>query len=145
MPGNPDGSRFAPRSHLLAAREPSNVELLGEGEGGVVVGDDAAGRGVGAGERDAVVDVEDALGAARRVDVAGTGDLVALGVDLALLPDAATLDRGLGGGGGSSVLAEVVGAVEVAGDALLELSVAVVGRLKDGELEATRVLFCLLA
>lgn len=126
---------------LDLALAPRKVNLLGEGNGGVVVGDEAAGGGVGAGEGDAVVDVEDAVGAAGREDVAGRGDLVGLGVDLALLPDAAARDGRLRGRRGRSVLAEVVGAVEVAGDASLELGVAVVGALQDGELEAAGVLF----
>lgn len=134
------------KSHLFAGA-PGDVDLLGEGNGGVVVGDLADGSAVAAGEGDAVVDVEDAAGAAGRVDVAGGGDAVGLGVDLARLPDAAACDGGLGGGGGAGVLAEVVGAVKGAGDALLELSVAVVGGLDNGELEAAGVLCreCLLA
>src|SRR4029434_2169947 len=115
-------------------------DLLGEGDGGVVVGDEAAGAGVGAGQGDAVVDVEDAGGAARREDVAGGGDLVVLGVDLAVGPDAAAGDGGLRGGGGLRVLAEVVGAVEVARHALVELRVAVVGAVEHRELEAAGVL-----
>lgn len=126
-------------SHLFAGA-PGDVDLLGEGDGGIVVGDLAAGSAVGAGESNAVVDVEDTAGAARRVDVAGGGDAVGLGIDLAASPDTATGDGGLGGGGGTGVLAEVVGAVEGAGDALFELSIAVVGGLNDGELETRGVL-----
>ena len=96
----------------LFALDPGDVDLLGEGDGGIVVGDEAAGRGVGAGQGDAVVDVEDAGGAARRVDDAGSGDLVVLGVHLAIGPDAAAGDRGLSRRRGLRVLAEVVGAVE---------------------------------
>lgn len=80
---------------LLPARLPLEVELLGESNGGVVVRDDADGGGLGAGEADAVVDVEDAVGAAGRVDDRGGGDLVGLGVDLSLGPDASTGDGGL--------------------------------------------------
>jgi len=125
---------------LVLARAPGDVDLLGEGDGGIVVGDEAAGGGDRAGEGDAVVDVEDAGGAAGREDVAGRGDLVGLGVHLAVGPDAAARDGRLGGGGRLRVLAEVVGAVEVARHALVELGVAVVGALEDGELEAAGVL-----
>lgn len=130
------------RVRLVLARAPGDVDLLGEGDGGIVVGDETAGGGDRAGEGDAVVDVEDAVGAARREDVAGRGDLVGLGVHLAVGPDAAARDGRLGGGGRLGVLAEVVGAVEVASHALVELGVAVVGALEDGELEAAGVLFC---
>lgn len=122
------------------APAPSNVELLSEGNGSVVVGDHAESVGVGRGEGNAVVDVEDAAGAARRVDVAGRRDLVRLGVDLTGRPDAAARDGGLGGGGRLSVLREVVSAEEGAGDTLLQEGVAVVSRLDDRELEAARVL-----
>lgn len=125
---------------LLPARLPLEVELLGESNGGVVVRDDADGGGLGAGEADAVVDVEDAVGAAGRVDDRGGGDLVGLGVDLSLGPDASTGDGGLRRRGRRSVLREVVCRVEGAGDALVELSVAVVGALDDRELESTGVL-----
>lgn len=138
LPGK-ESPRIA-RPHL-AARAPGNVDLLSESDGGIVVGDEAAGGRVGAGEGDAVVDVEDAVGAAGREDVAGRRDLVGLGVHLALLPDAAAGDRGLRRGRRRRVLAEVVRAVEVARDALLELGVAVVGALEDRELEAAGVLF----
>lgn len=124
----------------LFALDPGDVDLLGEGDGGIVVGDEAAGRGVGAGQGDAVVDVEDAGGAARRVDDAGSGDLVVLGVHLAIGPDAAAGDRGLSRRRGLRVLAEVVGAVEVAGDASVQLGIAVVGAVEHGELEAAGVL-----
>ena len=116
------------------------MDLLGEGDGGIVVGELAEGAAVGAGEGDAVVDVEDARGAAGAVDVAGSRDLVGLGVDLALGPDTAPGDGGLGGCGVSGGLGEVVGRVEGACHAGLELRVAVVGAVHHGELEPTRVL-----
>lgn len=130
----------AGRGCLVPAGAPGDVELLSEGDGGIIVGDEARRGAVGAGEGDAVVDVEDAVSAARREDVAGRRDLVRLGVHLALLPDAAARDRRLRGRRRAGVLAEVVGAVEVARDALLELRVAVVRALDNGELEATGVL-----
>lgn len=125
----------------LGARAPGNVDLLGQGVGGIVVRDHAEGGRVGAGEGDAVVDVEDAIGAARREDVAGSRDLVRLGVHLAVRPEATAGDGRLCRGGGGRVLAEVVGAVEGAGHTLLELGVAVVCALENGELEAAGVLF----
>lgn len=124
---------------LLLALPPAEVELLSKGDGGIIIGDLSAGRAVGAREGDAVVDVEDAVGAARGPDVAGRGDLVVLGVDLALGPDTATLDRGLRGRGGLSVLAEVVGAVEGSSDTGLELSIAVVGAIDEGKLETAGI------
>ena len=128
------------KNHLFLACLPGEVDLLSEGDGGIVVGELANGGAVGAGEGDTVVDVEDAVGAARGVDVAGGGDGVGLGVDLALGPDAASADGGLGRGGVAGRLAEVVGRVEGAGHAALELSVAVVRAVDDGELEAAGVL-----
>lgn len=126
--------------HLFLAGLPGQVDLLGEGDGGIVVGELADGAAVGAGEGDAVVDVEDAVGAAGGVDVAGGRDGVGLGVDLALGPDAASADGGLGGGRVAGRLAEVVGRVEGARHARVELGVAVVRAVDDGELEAAGVL-----
>lgn len=77
---------------------PADVDLLGEGDGGVVVGDLARGGSVARREGDAVVDVEDAGGAAGRPDDGGGGDLVLLGVDLAVGPDPAAVDGGAGRG-----------------------------------------------
>jgi hypothetical protein len=116
------------------------VDLLSEGDGGIVVGDLAGLGGVAGGEGNAVVDVEDAAGAAGRVDVAGGRDAVGLGVDLAVLPQAAAGDHGLGRGRGRGVLREVVGRVERPGDGRVELGIAVVGAVDNGELEAARVL-----
>lgn len=116
------------------------MDLLGEGDGGIVVGELAGGGAVGAGEGDAVVDVEDAVGAAGRVDHARGGDAVGLGVDLAAGPDAAAADGGLGRRRVRRRLAEEVGRVEGACHARVELRVAVVRAVDDGELEAARVL-----
>lgn len=74
------------------------MELVGEGDGGIVVGQLAAGLGVAARERDAVVNVEDAVGAAGGPDGGGRLDLVVLGVDLALREVGAALDGHAGGG-----------------------------------------------
>jgi hypothetical protein len=73
------------------------VELLGEGHGRVVVGQLAGQGAVPARERDAVVDVEDAVAAAGRPDGGGCLDAVLLGVDLAVLEGAAAFEGGAGG------------------------------------------------
>ena len=127
-------------SHLLLARLPDKVDLLGEGNGGIIVGDGTRGRAVGGCEGNAVVDVEHALGAAWRVDVTRGGHLVRLGVHIALLPDTAAADGSLGRGGSNRILAEEVGAEEGASCALLKEGIAVVGALDHRELEATGVL-----
>lgn len=129
-----------PRGHLFLTGAPVEVDLLGECNSGVVVADSAGSGAVCAGERNTVVDVEDSAGAAWRVDVAGSWDLVRLGVDLALGPDTATGDGGLRCGRGGRVLAEVVGAVKGTSHALIELGISVVCALHDGELESTGVL-----
>lgn len=74
------------------------MHLLGEGNGGVVVRDLAKGRAVGRRESNAVVHVEYARGAARRPDDGSGGDQILLGVDVAIGPETATDDGGLGGG-----------------------------------------------
>lgn len=58
------------------------MDLLRQGDGRVVVGDGAVGRRVGRHQRDAVVDVQDARGAAGRPDDGGRGDKILLSVDL---------------------------------------------------------------
>lgn len=58
----------------LLACLPVNVYLLREGDGGIVVGDLAEGRRVTARQRDAVVHIEDAGGAARGPNDGGGGD-----------------------------------------------------------------------
>lgn len=60
------------------------MHLLCKGDGGVVVGEFAVGRRVGGAQGDAVVDVEDTVGAAWRPDDGGGLDVVLLGVDLAV-------------------------------------------------------------
>lgn len=123
-------------SRLSPALLPAEVDLLGEGDGSIVVGDGAIGLGVRGREGDAVVDVEDAVGAARGPDIAARRDPVVLGVDLALGPDAAARDGRLRRRRPRRVLAEEVGAEEGSSHAGVELSVAVVRRLNDGELPA---------
>jgi hypothetical protein len=76
---------------------PRDVELLGECDGRVVVGQLAGQGAVPARERDAVVDVEDAVAAAGRPDGGGGLDAVLLGVDLAVEEGAAALEGGAGG------------------------------------------------
>lgn len=76
---------------------PGDVELLGESDGGIVVGELARRLCVLGGERDAVVDVEDAVAAAGGPDGGGGLDAVLLGVDLAVLELAAAGEGGAGG------------------------------------------------
>lgn len=73
------------------------MELLGESDGGIVVGELTRRLGVLGGERDAVVDVEDAVAAAGGPDGGGGLDAVLLGVDLAVLELAAAGEGGAGG------------------------------------------------
>lgn len=137
-----DSDTFISANRLLLAGAPVEVELVLDLDGGIVVGDLTrclAGAVAGA-EDDAVVDVEDSSATAGRPDVAGSGHLVLLGVNVTVGPDAAADDRGRCCRGGRSVLAEEVGAGELAGDALVELCPAVVDAAEDGELVATGVL-----
>jgi hypothetical protein len=78
------------------------VELLGEGDRRIVVGQLAGAVGRLAGKRNAVVDVEDAVAAAGGPDGGGRLDAVLLGVDLALGEGAAA------GEGGARGLLEMV-------------------------------------
>lgn len=117
-----------------------DVDLLGEGNSGVVVGDFVDGSVVVVGEGDVVVDVEDVVGVVGWVDVIGGGDVVGFGVDLVRFLDVVVCDGGLGGGGGVGVLVEVVGVVKGVGDVFFELSVVVVGGFDYGELEVVGVL-----
>ena len=88
--GTPEVARWLPRGGrylavlVLRTGLPRDVNLLGEGDGGIVVGQFAVGAGVARRERDAVVDVEQAVGAAGRPDDGRGLDLVVLGVDLAI-------------------------------------------------------------
>lgn len=109
------------------------MDLLAHVDGGIVVSELARGIGIRRGKRDAVVDVEDLGCSAFRLDVVGRGDYVLFGVDLAIRPDTAAGDGGLRGAGLGGVRAEVVLAVEGAGDAGLELGVSVVGAVDDCE------------
>lgn len=109
------------------------MNLLAHVDGGIVISKLARGIAVRRGQGDAVVDVEDLGGAALALDVVGRGDHVLLGVDLAGRPEAAAADRRLRGAGLGGVRAEVVLAEEGAGDARVELGVAVVGAVDDCE------------
>lgn len=109
------------------------MDLLAHIDGGIVVSELARGIAIRRGQRDAVVDVEDLGCPAFRLDIVGRGDDVLLGVDLAVRPDTAAGDGGLRGAGVGGVRAEVVLAVEGAGDAGLELGVSVVGAVDDCE------------
>jgi hypothetical protein len=94
-----NANRIATSSASTSGRAllPRHMQLLGEGDGGIVVAELA---GLGAllvGERDTVVDVEDAVGAAGRPDGRRGLDAVLLGVDLPVLEGAATNEGGAGG------------------------------------------------
>jgi hypothetical protein len=119
---------------------PVDVDLLGQSNGPVVVRDHARGLGVGAGEGYPVVEVEDGRrsAAGRRHGVGGRHEVL-LGVDLAGGPDTAALDAGLGRAGVGGVAAEVVGGEEGAGDAVVQLRVAVVRAVGDGKPVAARI------
>lgn len=109
------------------------MDLLAHVDGGIVVSELAKGIRIRRGQRDTVVDVEDLGRSALRLDVVGRGDHIFLGVDLAVRPDAAAGNGGLGGAGLGGVRAEVVLAEEGAGDPGLELGVAVIGAVDDCE------------
>ena len=116
-----------------SASKPLDVDLLAHVDGGIIISELAEGIAVRRGQRDAVVHVENLGGAAFALDVVGRGDYVLLGVDLAIRPEATAADGGLRGAGLRGVRAEVVLAEEGAGDAGLELGVAVVGAVDDCE------------
>jgi hypothetical protein len=82
----------------LFACLPAEVDLLGESDGGIVVGDLSECARVGAGERNAVVDIQQAIGAARRPDNRCGWYLVLLRVDSAIGPGWATFNGRFGGG-----------------------------------------------
>lgn len=109
------------------------MDLLAHVDGGIVVSELPRGIGIGGGQRDTVVDVQDLGSAALALDVVRRGDHVLLGVDLPGSPQAAASDGGLGGAGLGGVRAEVVLAEEGAGDAGVELGVSVVGAVDYGE------------
>jgi hypothetical protein len=123
---------------LTTAGPPLDENLLVEGNGGVVVAQLPAGPAVGARERDAVVGVKDALGAARRPHYRRILHGVGLLVDLAA-EVVGPGDCGARRGRVARVLREVVGAEEGAGDAGVEAGVAVVGGGHEGVLEAAWV------
>lgn len=116
-----------------SALEPSNMDLLAHIDGSIVISKLAKGIGVGGGERDAVVDIEDLGLTTFALDVVGGRHHILLGVDLASGPEPAAGDGGLRGAGVGGVRAEVVLAEEGARDARLKLGVAVVGAVDDGE------------
>lgn len=72
------------------------MQLLGKRDGRIVVGQFTSRLGVLARQRNAVVDVQDAVGAARGPDGGGGLDAVLLGVDLAVGEGAAADERGAG-------------------------------------------------
>lgn len=117
----------------FSALKPSNMDLLAHIDGSIVISELAKGVGVGGGQRDAVVDVEDLGLAAFALDVVGRRHHVLLGIDLALGPEPAARDGRLRGAGLGRVGAEVVLAEEGARDACFELGVPVVGAVDDCE------------
>jgi hypothetical protein len=72
------------------------MQLLGERNSRIIVAELSAGGRVLASQRDAVVNVEDAVGSTRRPDGGGSLDAVLLGVDLAVEQGAAAVERGAG-------------------------------------------------
>lgn len=133
-------TRKAPNLRLGCARLPRDVNLLGESDGRIVVGELAVGSAVGAAERNAVVDVQDTGGSARRPDYGSGLDLVLLGVDLAVGEGTATSHGHACSRGLSGILREEVARHEVPFDTLVEACPSVVGSGDDGVLEAAGVL-----
>lgn len=139
------------------------MQLLGESNSGIVVGQFAASLAVLAGKRNAVVDVEDAVAAAGRPDGRRGLDAVLLGVDLAVGESAAAGEGGAGclllwwlasvvyvegivdgrgrglTCGSASVLGKVVSGDEATSHTVIKTSPAVVGRVDNSVLEATGV------
>lgn len=109
------------------------MNLLAHIDGGIVISKLAAGIGIRGCQRDTVVDVQDLCGATFALHIVRRGDHILLGVDLPGSPEAAASDGGLGSAGVGGVRAEVVLAEEGAGDASIELGVAVVGAVDDCE------------
>lgn len=72
------------RTRSGGALPPRNMELLGESNGSIIVRQLACGIGDLGSKRNAVVDVENAIAAARRPDGGSGLDAVLLGVDLAI-------------------------------------------------------------
>jgi hypothetical protein len=142
------------------ASPPLHMHLLGKSNGSIIVGQLAGSILDSRGKRDAVVDVEDTVCAARRPDNSSGLDGVGFGVDLAheevaaaagshfsgalfvLISKPYLMVRGLGWETYSlaGVLREVVGGNELACDALVETRPAVVCSIYDGVLETAGVL-----
>jgi len=96
----PNTNRVVATSSRTASRRalpPRNMQLLGESDSRVVVGQLTGLFGLLVGERNAVVDVEDAVAAAGRPDGGRGLDAVLLGVDLAVEELAAADEGGAGG------------------------------------------------
>jgi hypothetical protein len=139
------------------------VQLLRECDGRIVVAQLSTSAGVLASKRNAVVDVQDAVGAAGGPDGSRGLDAVLFGVDLALFEGAAAREGGAGcllGSvserskpfctnmscrgrvvtyGGSGILAEVVRRDEASRHSVVQTCPAVVGSIHNGVLETTRV------
>jgi hypothetical protein len=96
---NANGVSAVSASTATAGRAllPCDMELLREGDGRIIVGQFATRARILASKRNAVVDVEDAVAAARGPDGGSGLDAVLLGVDLAVREGAAASERGAGG------------------------------------------------
>lgn len=116
------------------------MDLVCKGNSSIIICQHARGIAISACEGDTVVDVQDrGPAAAPRPNVLLARHQILLGVHLAVGPDAAAIDGRLRGGRVGSVLAEVVGRVESARHASVELGETVVYAVDDGEAEAAGV------
>ena len=127
------------------ATTPIEEELVNEAavdaDGGVVVADVTLGIAVSAGQRNAVVDVEDTVGTARRPDNRGIVNDIFLGVGVANLEVGVVraAEGGPGVGQVVGILGEEVGGVEAGSNGAVKLDEAVVGGSDNAQLEARRV------
>lgn len=139
--GGSDGDgAVAAGARAGSALLPGNVELLSEGNGGIVVGKLSGSVALGAGQGNAVVDVEDTGSTAWRPDSSGRFDAVSLGIYLPVL-ECSTSNCGHAGGRSlAGILREVVGGNEVTSDTLIETSISVVGGVNNGVLKASGIL-----
>lgn len=119
---------------------PGNVNLLGEGDSSIIVGELAVSAGVAGRERDAVVDVKETGGAAGRPDNSRGLDLVVLSVNLTIGECTTATDGHAGGRSRCGILREEIGCQESASDALVQPGPSVVGSVHNCVLEASRVL-----
>jgi hypothetical protein len=143
--------------YLRFARLPGNVQLLGQCNSGIIVRQFTGQTRAGSSEGNTIVNavkkvsknlfalpgvpflLQDTGITARTPDGRSGRDLVILGIDIAGKPistgDDSLCSRGLG-----SILGEEVSRVEVARHSLVEASIAVIGGIQDGVLEASWIL-----